>query len=178
MGSFSVTTILAAALLGGCSSAGVAVGHLEEPTGESRPPTETSGEMVTLTWKSAAGVPTRGEIEGILPDGVHFIGPYHEVVKTARSEDYDDLWEGWTPYWPEWARDPRRAGEPEIETWNGFVTLFTGRVVANLRSDDGTTRMRCHFSIDEPEEGLRGGGHGHCQLSNGERIDALAIGPL
>ena len=33
--------------------------------------------------------------------------------------------------------------------------------------------MRCHFILDERDEGVTGGGWGECQVSNGDRITAM-----
>jgi hypothetical protein len=33
--------------------------------------------------------------------------------------------------------------------------------------------MRCTFQLDEPDEGMDGGGSGECQVSNGDRITAV-----
>ena len=54
----------------------------------------------------------------------------------------------------------------------------TGRVVANLESDDHKQRLRCRFSLNEPTAGLEGGGHGDCQLSTGEIIENVDVGPM
>jgi hypothetical protein len=33
--------------------------------------------------------------------------------------------------------------------------------------------MRCHFDLDKPDKGMKGGGQGDCQLSNGDRVTAV-----
>jgi hypothetical protein len=33
--------------------------------------------------------------------------------------------------------------------------------------------MGCHFRLDRPERGLKGGGQGDCQVSTGERVTAV-----
>jgi hypothetical protein len=143
--------------LGACATTGTASGELKEPTG--------SQEPVTLSWKSDATDPDRGRIAGTLADGVHYSGKYFEVIKTVDEDVYGPAWDGWRPYWPGW-------GTPTNYEygWRRFLEIYTGRVIANLRSDDGKVRLRCRFTIEKPLEGLKGGGSGDCQLSNGESI--------
>jgi hypothetical protein len=151
-----------------CSSTGTAVGELETPQGEEH--------AVTLTWKSDALDPARGRISGTLPDGTHYSGRYFEVVKTAAADTYGPAWEGWSPYWPEWGA-PWHDGSVEEWDWPTFVEIYTGRVIANLQSDDHKQRLRCRFTITEPFDGLRGGGTGDCQLSNGESVVDVVLAP-
>ena len=55
---------------------------------------------------------------------------------------------------------------------DGYITYYSGQVVAVLDGDRGT-KMRCHFILDERDEGVTGGGWGECQVSNGDRITAM-----
>ena len=155
-----------AALCAACSTTGTAVGRLEEPTG--------NAESVTLVWKSDASAPDRGVISGTLPDGTHYSGRYYEVVKTAAANVYVDAWGGWPRYWSAWRAGWYPGLLHELD-WPGFVDIYTGRVIANLKSDDAGSRLRCRFQIDDPLAGLSHGGHGECQLSNGESIDHVAV---
>ena len=53
-----------------------------------------------------------------------------------------------------------------------FVRENSGRVLANLHSDDGEY-MRCRFTLVSPQRGMAGGGEGRCQLSeSGREINA------
>jgi hypothetical protein len=149
-----------------CSTTGTAVGKLDEPTGKK--------EAVTLLWKSDATNPDRGQISGTLPDGTHYSGKYFEVIKTAEADVYRPAWEGWTPYWSGWAYRGYIGPARELD-WPTFVEIYTGRVIANMTSDDHQTRLRCRFSIDDPRAGLVGGGSGECQLSNGEAIKHVVV---
>ena len=155
-------------LCNACSTTGTAVGRLEQPAGKAEP--------VTFVWKSDAGTPDRGTISGTLPDGSHYSGRYFEVIKTADAELYSYAWDGWRPYWAGW-----RAGWHPVMVepmdWPTFVNIYTGRVIANLKSDDTSTRLRCRFHADDPRSGLDHGAHGDCQLSNGEEIDHVVVAP-
>lgn len=149
-----------------CSTTGTAVGKLDEPAGKK--------EAVTLVWKSDASDPDRGKISGTLPDGTHYSGKYFEVIKTAEADVYGPAWEGWRPYWSGWAYRGYTGPIAELD-WPAFVEIYTGRVIANLSSDDQQTRLRCRFSIDSPRAGLVGGGTGDCQLSDGQEIEHVVV---
>ncbi len=149
-----------------CSTTGTAVGELKEPTGKA--------EATTFVWKSDAADPDRGQISGTLPDGTHYSGRYFEVIKTAEADVYGPAWEGWSPYWSGWMVRGYDGPSTALD-WPGFVQVYTGRVIANLKSDDQTVRLRCRFAIDDPRAGLVGGGTGDCQLSNGEAIEHVTL---
>jgi len=151
-----------------CSTTGTAIGRLEQPAGKA--------DAVTFVWKSDAAEPERGSISGTLPDGSHYSGRYFEVLKTAPADVYEPAWVGWRPYWGGWHAGwySRPIGDLD---WPTFVTIYTGKVIANLRSDDGGTRLRCRFQVDDPRAGLARGGAGDCQLSNGETIDHVVVAP-
>jgi hypothetical protein len=151
---------------GSCASAGAAVGELETPTGQK--------QAITLVWKSEALDPTRGRISGTLPDGTHYSGRFFEVIKTMPGEVRGPIWDGWSPFGPEWPT-PFNNGPIRGSDWLTFAQAYTGRVVANLTSDDGKQRMRCRFEIIDHLDGPKGGGRGECQLSNGERIDNVVL---
>jgi hypothetical protein len=52
------------------------------------------------------------------------------------------------------------------------VKTYSGRVLANLHSEDGE-HMRCRFTLISPSRGMAGGGEGRCQLSeNDQEISA------
>lgn len=147
-----------------CTTKGTAVGVAESPTSQ-------EGEPVMFVWKSDVDNPVEGKISGTLPDGVHYSGRYFEVMKDVPAEAYSPAWEGWaTPYWPDWDAEWATMPPPPVD-FPTFVAIYSGRVIANLVSDDGEKRLRCRFSLEIPEEGLAGGGVGECQGSGGEEID-------
>jgi hypothetical protein len=53
-----------------------------------------------------------------------------------------------------------------------FVTVYSGRVIANLEGPDGQ-RVRGRFQLNDPAAGMRGGGQGQCRLSDGSTLDAV-----
>jgi hypothetical protein len=145
-----------------CSTTGTAVGRLEQP--------DNKAEAVTFVWKSDAAYPDRGKISGTLPDGSHYSGRYFEVIETAQADVYAPAWEGWKPYWSGW-RTGWYAGPGQELDFRGFVGIYTGRVIANMKSDSDATHLRCRFQINDPRAGLVHGGRGDCQLANGQTID-------
>ena len=63
-------------------------------------------------------------------------------------------------------------------TRSEFVRENSGRVLANLQSEDGEY-MRCRFTLISPNRGMKGGGEGRCQLSeSGKEITADSIARL
>jgi hypothetical protein len=140
-------------LLAGCSAAGTGSGAVEP-----------GGAPVRLAWKSEDGGET-GTMTATLPDGRTFSGPFTQVRSTARRESFAPFWNGWAPGWVDW---PLMAGQPVTE----FVTVYSGRVIANLQSPDGQ-HMRCRFQLNKPDAGMRGGGQGQCRLADGRTIDAV-----
>jgi hypothetical protein len=149
-----------------CSTSGTAVGELKEPGNQQEP--------VTLVWKSDATDPDRGHISGNLPDGTHYDGRYYDVIQTASTDTYAPAWDGWSPYWSEW-EPPWTSEHLEAWDWPAFVRIYTGKVIANLQSDDHAKRLRCRFTIQDPRAGLVGGGSGDCQLSTGEEIAQVVV---
>jgi hypothetical protein len=143
----------------GCSTTGEMVGQLQEPNAKQEP--------VVLVWQSSVDTPLTGKISGTLPNNVHYAGKYFEVVQTAPVDIYQPLWDGWAPYWSAWP--PPGYADDSLDA-QGFMRVYTGKVVANLHSDDSNQSLRCRFTLESPRRGLAGGGNGDCQLSNGEKI--------
>jgi hypothetical protein len=99
-----------------------------------------------------------------LAGGKTFSGPYLQVTKQARTEDFVPMWAGWGYGWSDW-------------TWGAgpntaFSTVYSDRVMANLKSADGK-RLRCHFNLNHPSDGMSAGGQGQCQLQGGGTVDAV-----
>lgn len=127
-------------------------------------------ERVPFTWHSTdAG--RSGHMETTLPDGEQFSGQFHQITSATtvttvtgfHSLWYGDPWAG-----PDWWWDGEWPYYPPEE----FIRYYSGRVVAVLTSDRGKS-MRCDFHLDTPERGMKSGGQGDCQVSNGERITAV-----
>jgi hypothetical protein len=148
-----VTTLCGAALLlSACQSAGTGSGNVR---GTRKP--------VAFTWESTDSV--RGNITATLGSGRTFKGHYFQITRETRVDDLDPLWLGWgRPYrrgWGYWGPDPGPR----------FVKEYSGRVLANLHTDDGN-HMRCRFRLARPSSGMAGGGQGRCEIADGGEINA------
>jgi hypothetical protein len=137
-------------LAAGCASTGSGYG------------TSPSGDEATFRWDAKSDI--TGTLTATMPGGPVYSGPYFEVTSETRVESLSPLWEGWRPGWRGW---PYWSAVPA----QGFVTEYTGKVVANLAASNGE-RMRCRFRLIRPAEGMAGGGEGECQLPNGESLNA------
>jgi hypothetical protein len=147
----SLSALLCAAIaLAACTTIGTGSGSLGD-------------KPVSFAWKSTDGG-TTGTMTANLPDGKTFSGPYLQVTSEARTEDFAPMWAGWGYGWRDWNWGPYPA--------TGFTTLYTNRVMANLKSADGQ-RMRCHFNLNHPYDGMVGGGQGQCQLRGSGTVDAV-----
>lgn len=124
-----------------------------------------SGNLrANMTWDGQGT--HRGMMTADLSNGERFTGQFFQVTHDTRVETLDPLWYGWGGPW----RRPWRGWGywgPE----QSFVTTYSGRVVANLESGNGT-HMRCRFDLMRPNTGMAGGGQGRCQLPSGQVIDA------
>jgi hypothetical protein len=103
-----------------------------------------------------------------LSDGQTYTGTYFQITSDTRVDELSPLWSGWdSPRWGSWwGVGPWRSWEPTT----GFVTTYSGRVVANLEGPNGT-HMRCRLDLISPASGMAGGGQGRCQLPSGDTID-------
>ena len=137
--------------IAGCTTMGTGVGS-----------TRNGDVHANFAWKSSDN--RTGTLDADLNDGKRFSGPYFEVTRESRMETLAPLWAGWNGRWHGWSY---WGPEPSTE----FITHYSGRVVANLEDADGD-RMRCHFRLIRPAQGMAGGGEGACQLPSGESIDA------
>jgi len=119
-----------------------------------------SQKPVAFTWQSEDSV--SGDITATFGSGRVFKGTYFQITHDTRVDRLDPLWDGWGGHrrgnWRYWEPDPG----PE------FVKTYSGRVVANLQSEDGEY-MRCRFNLISPQRGMAGGGEGRCQLSESSR---------
>ena len=140
--------LLAAA---GCASSGAGYGV----SGAGR-------EEATFRWDAKNDV--SGTLTATMPGGRIYSGEYFQVTSETRVDGLAPLWDGWRPGWRGWPYWNAAPGP-------GFVTEYTGRVLANLAANNGD-RMRCRFRLIHPAEGMAGGGEGECQLPNGEAIEA------
>lgn len=149
-----VAALASALVLAACQTAGTGSGTVR---GTRKP--------VAFTWESTDSV--SGNITATFGDGEVYTGTYFQITRETRVDRLDPLWVGWrqTRYrsgWRYWDRGFDRE----------FIKEYSGRVLANLRSDDGD-HMRCRFTLISPSRGMAGGGEGRCQLSeSGDEINA------
>ena len=119
---------------------------------------------VAFTWQSTES--NRGDITATFGNGRVFTGSYFQMTRETRVDRLDPLWDGWgRPYrrhaWRYWGPDE-----------DAFVKEYSGRILANLHSENGE-HMRCRFTLISPSRGMAGGGEGRCQLSeSGQEINA------
>ena len=149
---------LAALLVAACQteSAGTGSGNVR---GTQKP--------VAFTWQSNGSSSDSGDITATFGSGRVFKGDFYQITHDTHVDRLDPLWEGWERSsrhddWRYWSAD----SAPE------FKKTYTGRVLANLHSENGEY-MRCRFTLISPQRGMAGGGEGRCQLSeSGKEINA------
>jgi hypothetical protein len=152
----SVLASLLALFAVGCTTTGAGQGTLRDGV----------DGRVTFQWRSRDSV--SGTMTATFADGRSFSGTYFQITSDTRVDQLAPLWDGWhRPWrgWPHWHPDPGPR----------FVKHYSGRVLANLRADDGEY-MRCRFRLVRPSAGMAGGGAGTCQLADGTTIDATFPG--
>jgi hypothetical protein len=142
--------VIAVALtLSGCQTAGTGTGNVR---GSRKP--------VAFTWQSTDSV--SGDITATFGTGRVFRGQYFQITQDTRIDRLDPLWYGWDGRrrgaWRYWAAD----------SGTQFAKTYSGRVLANLHSEDGE-HMRCRFTLISPQRGMAGGGEGRCQLSESDQ---------
>ncbi|MHB1207482.1 MAG: hypothetical protein ACYCZX_18090 [Rhodospirillaceae bacterium] len=153
-----LASVFAGAMLTACETTGIGTGS-----------TLQGDVHATLSWHSTGG--HSGDITAQLNTGEVFSGRYFQISRETRVDELSPLWDGWG--WPRngWGMYWGRWGNWGY--WGpstGFVTTYSGRVVANL-SGPNDTHMRCRFFLQYPASGMAGGGQGTCQLPNGTVID-------
>ncbi len=118
--------------------------------------------LVDFHWRGIdelSGTMTAG-----LPDGRRFDGVYFRITQELPIDRLAPLWDGWSEVglgWRHWRSQPG----------SDFLKHYEGKVVATLGMAGGQ-QMRCRFRLVRPRSGMRGGGEGLCQLSDGTIIDA------
>ncbi|MDQ3032634.1 MAG: hypothetical protein M3Y87_09475 [Myxococcota bacterium] len=145
---------LLAALVAGCATSGIGSGELTTPG-------KTGGDGTVLFAWDAGTDSTNGDIRAVLPDGRVFDGRFLQVTATTTTQQLGPYWAGWGP-WTGWSGGWAGGG-------TGFVTHYTGRVIATLEGPEGQ-RMRCQFQLEDPPDGPESGGMGNCELSTGEVV--------
>jgi hypothetical protein len=116
---------------------------------------------VAFTWEGKDNA--SGDITATLGSGRVYKGTYFQIAHDTRVDRLDPLWDGWARTdrygnWRYWGPEPDRE----------FYRTYSGRVLANLRDDNGD-HMRCRFTLANPQRGMAGGGEGHCQLADSDK---------
>ena len=121
---------------------------------------------VTFAWKAADEF--SGSMTATYSDGRAFTGSYVRVARDMQLSRLEPMWEGWSTPWRFWVYWDRPYAI-------AFAHYYHGRVVANLKSEDGE-RLRCNFVLSRAAE-LADGTRGACQFSDGRTFDAELAGP-
>lgn len=171
-------SLLALVVTPACKSEGSFPGDLKEDaktnntkSTEHPGPAKAKHENVEFTWEAEPGGHS-GTMKTTLPDGETFTGQFHQLTGTTTVTDLDGFYGSW--YGGPWV-DGGWVWGPSwdyYETPEEYLEYYTGQTVALLVGDRGTN-MRCHFKLDKPDRGMKGGGSGDCQLSNGDRITSV-----
>lgn len=125
-------------------------------------------QPVEFTWKSTDGG-ISGSMTASMP-GASFEGRFFQITSQTRAETLDPLWAHWYRGWSDWPYWGSPWSTPYPTTQ--FITHYSGKVVATLTSQSGQS-MRCRFHLSHPTMGMRGGGQGECQLSEGRLVRAV-----
>ncbi|HEY2256048.1 MAG TPA: hypothetical protein VGI11_10455 [Variovorax sp.] len=162
-------TVLATAVvaLTGCTTTGVGGGDI---TQKGKAP-----EPVMFTWKSTDGGIT-GTMTATLPTAT-YQGPFLQVTQQTQSEAFAPMWAGYPPGWSDWSYWGWGGGMGGMGMGGmydsvQFATVYSGKVIANLKSLSGTSQIRCRLHMLHPSQGMSGGGTGECQLSGGATFQA------
>jgi hypothetical protein len=120
------------------------------------------GKGVNFTWTSSDSI--SGQMTAAVEGGKTYSGTFFQVNSETQVDRLGPLWVGWGRRfndWPYWGYD----------TGPDFVRHYSGKVVANLASPDGSY-LRCRFDLIRPSSGMAGGGAGRCQGPSGKSFDA------
>lgn len=146
-----------AALLSGCTSTGIFGADIVR--------NGRAIEPVMFSWKSTNGG-IDGTLAATLPDAT-YQGRFMQITRQVDTDSMAPMWSGWPAGWADWPLADAPLPMDEMQ----FSTVYSGRVVANLKSDGGAL-MRCRFRMARPDAGMAGGGTGECQLAGGTTIQA------
>jgi hypothetical protein len=145
---------LLATLAAACTTTGTGFGS-----------TAAGASPVSFSWTSSDTV--SGTMNAVVSNGTVYSGQFFQITSDTTVDSVGPLWSGWHAGW---------RGMGGWEYWNatptpGFITHYTGRVVANLTAPSGQ-HMRCSFQLAHPSSGMAGGGRGRCQMPDAKTIDA------
>ena len=148
-------------LMAGCTTTGIGHGEI---TAFGKP-----AEPVLFSWTSMDGG-ISGTMMAKLPDAV-YEGKFFQITHQTESVTLAPMWSGWIEGWGDWPyrRHPYPYPYPFPYTATQFITYYSGKVIANLATNDGR-HMRCRVDLFKPASGMTGGGQGDCQFSGGRSI--------
>ena len=149
----------ATVLLGACATSGMGGGELTARGKATQP--------VLFAWKSDDGG-IRGTMVATLPDAT-YRGRFFQITQQTQRSTILPLWDGWQQGWYDWPYWSDGVDGPDVAMQ--FITRYSGKVVANLRTDAGA-RMRCRLHMASPSRGMAGGGEGECQIAGGATVAA------
>ncbi|WP_077000092.1 hypothetical protein [Variovorax sp. KK3] len=149
--------LAAAALLGACTTTGTFGGDVVR-NGRATTP-------VQFSWQSKDGS-IDGTMTAKLPDAT-YQGRFMQVTRQVDSDTLAPMWAGWPNAWSDWPM----GGMPGMMDATQFSTVYSGRVIANLKSPGGAL-LRCRFQMTQPDAGMGGGRTGECQGVGGSVIQA------
>jgi len=168
-----VHPFLCALALVACTSSGRFEGDVTAPAPRAAPssqpgPPAIRHDRVEFTWESHDGG-ISGTMRARLPDGREYDGHFEEITETTTVSRMGGFYSGW--YYGTWGAPGYAWGGmwPYYGSAQDFITHYTGKVVALLAGSDGS-RMRCHFQLTDGYEGMKAGGTGECQTSEGDRV--------
>lgn len=148
--------------ISGCTTTGAGEGYVKKDGLE--PP-------VALSWKSEDGG-LDGTMTAVMPDGELYKGKFYEITSRTVINVSDPFWDGWAPGWDDWTWDGYSDWTWGDYPVQDFVTNYSGKVVANLKDPNNGMRMRCRFTLEQPDAGMSGGGSGECQTSDKKVVEA------
>lgn len=151
--------LVASGLLAACATSGMGGGELARKG--------AADEPVLFSWKSSDGGIT-GTLVATLPNAT-YQGRFFQITQQTQRQVIAPLWIGWDEGWRDWPYwGYGTIGASDVTQ---FITRYSGKVVANLLTDDGK-RMRCRLHLVAPARGMAGGGEGECQLQPGGVVHA------
>lgn len=127
-------------------------------------------EMVPFSYE-VLGETHGGLFTTLGKGGEHYTGPWVQVEASTRGAVVTEVWNGMSgPEWTAWQDGPDGSWHAVGISLGDFAELYTGKVVASMDGNEGH-RMRCRLQLEDPAQGLVGGGTGRCQTTAGDRID-------
>ena len=150
-----LSALVATAMVAACTSMGSGAGTLTP-----------GGNAVAFAWDSKDGGIT-GDMSAVLSDGAKFSGPFVQITSPLEPEELERSWPGWNAGWKDWYYPGYWGQTPE----SAPMFYYSGKVLASLKGPS-SQQLRCHFHLNQPDTGMRGGGEGQCQLTGGQTISA------